>query len=48
MLDTIKQILTEELQNEAGKDPLQDRFRVGYIAAVNDVLRVHFEEIEVD
>jgi len=47
MLQGIKEVLTEELQENAGKDPLQDRFRVGYITAVNDFLRVHFEEITI-
>jgi hypothetical protein len=32
---------------EAGKDPLQDRFHVGYIAALNDVLHIDVEEIEI-
>lgn len=42
------QILTEVLQQEAGKEPLEDRFRVGYIAAIKDILQVTFEEIETE
>ena len=30
--------LTEQLQEHAGKDNLEDRFRVGYITAVKDIL----------
>ena len=39
-------ILTEQLQSEAGKEPLEDRFKVGYITAVKDILQVSFEEIQ--
>jgi hypothetical protein len=31
---------------EAGKDPLEDRFKVGYIAAIRDFILVDFEEIQ--
>lgn len=41
-------VLTEVLQSEAGRDPLEDRFRVGYITAVKDILNVTFEEIRED
>jgi hypothetical protein len=37
-------VITEILQQEAGKDPLQDRFHTGYIAAINDLLNADLEE----
>jgi len=40
------EILTEKLQSEAGKNPLEDRFTVGYITAVKDLLLVDIEEIQ--
>lgn len=39
-------ILTETLQNDAGKDSLIDRFNVGYIAALKDMLNISVEELE--
>jgi hypothetical protein len=36
--------LTQMLQNEAGKDPLIDRFSCGYIAAINDLLEAKPDE----
>lgn len=42
-----KQTLLEELETEAGKDPLSDRYRAGYIAACNDILNATVEEIEI-
>lgn len=39
-----KHDLTLVLQNEAGKDPLIDRFSCGYIAAVNDLLDAKLDE----
>ncbi len=38
--------MLEVLSKDAGVDPLQDRFRTGYIAAIDDLLQVSFEEIE--
>ena len=38
--------LTEILQDEAGKDSLQDRFNAGYIAAVKDILNISVEDLE--
>ena len=38
--------LTETLQTEAGKDNLTDRFNVGYIAALKDMLNISVEELE--
>lgn len=37
--------LSEILQNEAGKDSLQDRFHAGYIAAVKDMLNISVEDL---
>ena len=38
-------VLTDILQNEAGKDNLQDRFHSGYIAAVKDMLNISVEDL---
>jgi hypothetical protein len=38
----IKEILSEQ----AGKNPPQDCFHVGYIAAFNDFIRMEFEDEE--
>lgn len=38
--------LKEALAEQAGKDPLEDRFRAGYIAAFNDIIRMDWEEPE--
>jgi len=40
--------LLEELEALAGVDPQQDRFRVGYLAAVNDILNIDIEEVAVN
>lgn len=37
---------TEKLQTEAGKDQLEDRFSVGYITAIKDLLNISVEELE--
>lgn len=37
--------LTEVLQAEAGKDSLQDRYHVGYIAGLKDLLNISVEEV---
>lgn len=42
-----REILLEQLENEAGEDPLKDRFKVGYIAACNDLLKMTVEEVEI-
>ena len=39
-----KLFMQETLQENAGKDPLQDRFYCGYIAAVNDLLNIEVAE----
>lgn len=33
------------LANTAGLEPLNDRLKVGYIAAFNDVLNITFDEV---
>lgn len=38
--------MTEQLQNEAGTNPLQDREYVGYIKAVKDILLVSLDEFK--
>ena len=40
--------LCTELGTVAGKDPLEDRFKAGYIAACRDILDVDLEESEQD
>lgn len=35
--------LKEALAEQAGKDPLEDRFRAGYIAAFNDIILMEYE-----
>lgn len=45
---TRRDTLTEFLTANAGLQPLEDRFKAGYIAAVNDLFQVDIEEIEVD
>lgn len=35
--------LKESLAEQAGKDPLEDRFKVGYIAAFNDIILMEYE-----
>lgn len=32
------------LQKEAGKDPMTDRFTVGYLTAIDDLLNADIEE----
>jgi hypothetical protein len=46
MLRARRDVLKEHLEKEAGLEPLQDRYHVGYIAAVNDLVNIHIEEIE--
>ncbi len=36
--------LLETLEEQAGANPLQDRFNCGYIAAVKDFLNIEVEE----
>ena len=43
-----KQILTEKLMDNAGEDPLKDRYNCGYIAACYDILNIDVEEVAVD
>lgn len=38
--------LTEQLQDNAGLDSLQDRYYSGYIACIKDLLQVKLEEIQ--
>lgn len=38
--------LTEMLQEQAGVDPGKDRYTCGYIAAVNDMLRISLDDIK--
>lgn len=40
--------LCTELGSSAGVDPLEDRFKAGYILACRDVLEQQFEEIETN
>jgi len=40
--------LCTDLGVTAGKDPLEDRFKAGYILACRDVLEQDFEEIETN
>lgn len=48
-LSARKELLVETLVAEAGKDPGQDRYHAGYIAAVNDFLNTDVvEETLVD
>lgn len=46
MLEQRVAAITEILQDEAGKQPLQDRFHSGYIQAVKDILRVELDEVK--
>lgn len=39
--------LLERLEEEAGLEPLRDRYCVGYIAAVKDLLNMTVEEIDI-
>lgn len=39
------EVLIDYLVAEAGKDPLEDRFKVGYIAAINDFVGVKVEDV---
>lgn len=45
MLAKRVEVLTEYLQENAGKDSLQDRYHTGYIAAANDILRLEYQEV---
>ncbi len=38
--------MTAELQSNAGSDPTRDRFLVGYIAAVKDLLLAELDDIK--
>lgn len=38
--------IQEELGQVAGKDPMHDQFRVGAIAAYNDLLNIDFDEVK--
>jgi len=40
------QVLTEIFQEQAGVDVGKDRYTCGYIAAVNDMLRISLEDIK--
>lgn len=43
-----KNVLLDALQDNAGENPLKDRFNCGYIAAINDILNIDVEEVVVD
>lgn len=43
-----KEYLIEFLADNAGNSPLEDRYKAGYIAAVNDLFNVNIEETQVD
>lgn len=43
-----KQALLDELAEQAGINPLQDRYHAGYIAAANDLLNTSAEELTDD
>jgi hypothetical protein len=45
-LEVRKQVLMETLAESAGSNPLEDRYHVGYIAAINDLLRISLDEIK--
>ena len=40
--------LAQGLAKEAGLDPLRDRLLVGYIRGLEDMLRIEYEETQVD
>lgn len=40
--------LVEKLEFNAGLDPLTDRFNCGYIAAMNDILNISVDEVELN
>lgn len=37
----------ETLAKEAGKEPLEDRFRAGYLAAIYDLQNIEIEEVDL-
>jgi hypothetical protein len=37
--------MLDYLEEQGGKDPLQDRFYNGYMAAVRDVQNINIEEV---
>lgn len=43
-----KQVLLDELANNAGIDPLTDRYKTGYIAAINDMQNIEVQEVELN
>jgi len=45
-LELRKTLLMETLAENAGTDSLTDRKHVGYIAALNDILRISLDEIK--
>lgn len=47
-LEARRQSLLEEFENSAGIDPLEDRRRVGYLAGLNDFLRIDLDDMETD
>lgn len=46
LLDQQGTMLTEQLQNEAGRDPRRDAFCSGYITAIKDILRIQLDDIK--
>jgi hypothetical protein len=45
-MDSRGVLFTEELQTNAGLDPVQDRYKTGYIACIKDLLNVDIETQE--
>jgi hypothetical protein len=41
-----KAVLIEALTESAGVQPLEDRYRVGYIAALNDMLQISLDDFK--
>jgi hypothetical protein len=39
-------LLKDELSMSAGKDPADDRFKVGYIQAINDFTKIEMADLE--
>lgn len=47
MFYTRVRLLQLELTEQAGLNPLRDRYLVGYLAAVKDLVNVEAEEVEL-
>jgi hypothetical protein len=44
-LKALKAISLEHLEFNAGKEPGEDRYHVGFIAGINAVLNVHLDDL---